>query len=95
VEQRTHIGCVFEHLTLDAAQASHEALSLGLRSCDFLGGVEVVDMGADVGETMGGVQVPVIPRPIAKGECHSCVEVVQDIIVIMLVRSVKINGMVL
>jgi hypothetical protein len=54
--------------------------------------VEVVDVGADVGETLGGVEVPVIPRPIAKGECQSCAEVVQDIIVIVLVRSVKIGS---
>jgi hypothetical protein len=90
-EQRTHIGCVFEHLTLEAAHASHEALSFGLRSCDFLGGVEGddvgADVGADVGETIGGV---VIPRPTVKGECHSELEFVEDII--GMVMSVKISG---
>jgi hypothetical protein len=43
-EQRAQIGCSLLHLTLEAAQASHEARSLGLRS------LSDEDLGAEVGD---------------------------------------------
>jgi hypothetical protein len=43
-EHRAQIGCSLLHLTLEAAQASHEARSLGLRS------LSDEDLGAEVGD---------------------------------------------
>jgi hypothetical protein len=48
-KQRPQIGCSLLHLTLDAAQASQEARSFGLRS------LSDVDLGADVGDVRVGV----------------------------------------
>jgi hypothetical protein len=48
-EQRAQIGCSLLHLTLEAAQASHEARSLGLRS------LSDEDLGAEVGDVTVGV----------------------------------------
>lgn len=46
--QRAQMGCSLLHLTLEAAQASQEARSLGLRSAADLG-VVVAVRGVDVG----------------------------------------------
>lgn len=59
--QRAQMGCSLLHLTLEAAQASQEALSLGLRSVADLG-VVVAGRGVDVGG-MGWDGV--------SGGCHS------------------------
>jgi hypothetical protein len=45
-EQRAQIGCSLLHLTLEAAQASQEARSFGLRS------LSEEDLGAEVGDVM-------------------------------------------
>ena len=55
-EQRWQIGCSLLHLTLEAAQASHEARSLGRRSLSALD----EDVGAEVGDGMGGVAMVVV-----------------------------------
>lgn len=73
VEQRAHIGCSLLHLTFEAAQASHEALSLGLRSLS-----EEDDLGADVGERMIGVD---LEWSSTIGLCQCEVDGVKDIIV--------------
>lgn len=49
VAQRWQIGCSLLHLTLEAAQASHEARSFG-----FLSGTAFEGWGAEVGEVIGG-----------------------------------------
>ena len=46
--QRVQMGCSLLHLTLEAAQASQEARSFGLRSAADLG-VVVAGRGVDVG----------------------------------------------
>jgi len=87
-EQRAQMGCCLLHLTLEAAQASHEARSLGLRSCCALVVSLVEDLGAEVGEGMGDVEVGprVKPRPMTG------VEVVADIVVVVVVVMMEING---
>lgn len=55
-EQRWQIGWSLLHLTLEAAQASHEARSLGRRSLSALD----EDVGAEVGDAMGGVEMGVV-----------------------------------
>lgn len=55
------MGCSLLHLTLEAAQESHEARSLGFRS-----GTALEGWGAEIGEMVGGV----VEGPIANGECH-------------------------
>ena len=55
-EQRWQIGWSLLHLTLEAAQASHEARSLGRRSRSALD----EDVGAEVGDAMGGVEMGVV-----------------------------------
>jgi hypothetical protein len=52
-EQRVQVGCSLLHLTLEAAQASHEARSLGLRS------LSADDLGAEVGDLMLSVDMVV------------------------------------
>lgn len=47
VVHRAQVGCSLEHLTLEAAQASQEALNLGLRSFAC-----AAPFGADVDEDM-------------------------------------------
>jgi hypothetical protein len=61
--QRAQIGCSLLHLTLEAAHASHEARSLGLRS--------VFDLGADVGIDRRGVAGAEVGRPWVSDGCHS------------------------
>ena len=56
------MGCSLLHLTFEAAQASHEARSLSLRS--------VFDLGADVGSARGVVGVDLGWLRVSGG-CHS------------------------
>jgi uncharacterized protein YunC (DUF1805 family) len=67
-EHRPQMGCSLLHLTLEAAQASHEARSFGLRSLSE-------DLGAEVGDLMieadkVGVEVGL---PSTIGDCHCAV----------------------
>lgn len=71
MEQRPHIGCSLLHLTLEAAQASHEALSLGFRSLS-----DEADLGAEVGEDMMEIE-----WSSTMGLCHCEVDGIKDIIV--------------
>jgi hypothetical protein len=52
-------------LTLEAAQASQEARSLGRRSLSALD----EDVGAEVGDGMGGVEMGVVSTRVGAG-CH-------------------------
>jgi hypothetical protein len=54
------------HLTLDAAQASHEARSFGLRS------LSDADLGADVGEVRVGVVIVGVDASLSTdmGDAH-------------------------
>lgn len=72
-EQRAQIGCSLLHLTLEAAQASHEARSFG-----FLSGVEGLEdpEGTEVGESIGGEG----EGPRGKACCHSGLGGVKDIV---------------
>jgi hypothetical protein len=63
------MGCSLLHLTLEAAQASHEARSFGLRS------LFNEDLGAEVGGLIteirkDGVEVGL---PSTTGDCHCAV----------------------
>lgn len=70
---RAQMGCSLLHLTLEAAQASHEARSFGLRSlADF--GVVVAGRGVEVGG-MGWLGV--------SGGCHSGVCCLNSMVFIM------------
>jgi hypothetical protein len=74
-EHRPQMGCSLLHLTLEAAQASHEARSFGLRSLSEDLGAEVDDLGAEVGDLMievdkVGVEVGL---PSTIGDCHCAV----------------------
>jgi hypothetical protein len=70
VAHRRQTGCSLLHLTLEAAQASQEARSLGLRSGTALDG-----LGTEVGESIGGAEVAMG----GNGACHSRTEVGKDI----------------
>ena len=63
-EQRWQIGWSLLHFTLEAAQASHDARSLGRRSLSAF----VEEVGAEVGDRMGGVESGV-SKVVAVG-CH-------------------------
>lgn len=65
--QRAQMGCCLLHLTFDAAQASHEARSLGFRS-----GTALEDCWADVVESVDMVEV--VEAEGDGDDCHSCVE---------------------
>jgi hypothetical protein len=63
-EHRWQIGWSLLHLTLEAAQASHEARSLGRRSRSAL----EEDVGAEVGNRIGGVDMGL--SNLAGDDCH-------------------------
>jgi hypothetical protein len=68
-KHRPQMGCSLLHLTLEAAQASHEARSFGLRS------LFNEDLGAEVGDLIteirkDGVEVGL---PSTTGDCHCAV----------------------
>jgi len=69
---RVQIGCSLLHFTLEAAQASQEARSLGLRSLADLGDV-LVWRGVEVGMGWLGVS----------GGCHSGVCCLNSIVAIV------------
>jgi hypothetical protein len=71
VEHRPQIGCSLLHLTFEAAQASQEARSFGLRSLSDL------DLGAEVG-TEVGAEVGALSEVRGIGGleigCSSCID---------------------
>ena len=76
-EHLAHIGRSLLHLTFEAAQASQEARSLGLRS------LSEVDLGAEVGDLMVGVVMAGVDVGLSRtiGECHCAGCVIEDIMI--------------
>jgi hypothetical protein len=77
-KHRPQMGCSLLHLTLEAAQASHEARSLGLRS------LSDEDLGAEVGDLVVAVDMDGVEVGLwsTNGDCHCVVCDVYDMIVV-------------
>ena len=67
-EHRAQMGCSLLHLTFEAAHASHEARSLGLRSLS-------ADFGAEVGDLIEGADVAGVDLLLSStiDACHCAV----------------------
>ena len=76
-EHRWQIGWSLLHLTFDAAQASHDARSLGRRSRSAF----LVDEGAEVGDCMASVEVGA--SNLVGDCCHWGSSVGKDIVAIL------------
>jgi hypothetical protein len=77
-KHRPQMGCSLLHLTLEAAQASHEARSLGLRS------LSDEDLGAEVGDLVAVVDMEDVQAGLlsTNGDCHCVVCDVYDMIAV-------------